>query len=141
MARVEASALASRTTGQTRVFWGDGTVSDDAYPLHRSALSGDMTASVSRPIRLIGSVRLRPTLSVYGWAAIRRESIDGPRAIGYSGVPASNVGLHVELPLSFRLFGRDVSVAPAVRFPFGSRFRFEPPSDGAYAGGGLRLNF
>lgn len=146
-ARLEGSVLASQTTGTTRSA-ADGTLLDAPIPVRIRALRGDVTASVSRPLRLVGSLRLHPTLGLYVRTGTERVTLDGEPADRFVPFAESRAGVHVALPLSFRLFGQTASVEAAMRFAPSHGFSFEVPGDasfspggGAYAGGGLRMNF
>lgn len=98
-------------------------------------VGGDLTATVSRPVRLLGSVRLHPTLG--GYAAVdHRFDTAYPEDMRPVGA-GSDVGVHMGLPLSFRLFGQDVAVSPYARLSLLDGVLSAP----TYGGGGLRLNF
>lgn len=144
--RLEGSVLASRTSASYRGY-GD-VVSGQPVDVQVRSLRADLTASVSRPVRLVGSLRLHPTLGVFARTGTERVTFDGEPADRAEPFPEARTGLHVALPLSFRLFGQTASVEAATRFAVGHGFQFEVPGDGsfspgggAYAGGGLRLNF
>lgn len=107
------------------------------YSIRSWEIGGDVTATVSRPVRVVGSVRLRPTLGVYAAAARRGMDINGPGQFAGDTSPRSS-GLHVEVPLSFRLFGQEAAISQALRFPMTGGFAV---TNGVYAGGGVRLNF
>ena len=96
---------------------------------------------MSRPVRLLGSVRVHPTLGGYVAARTYLQYEDSVYP-NFSPPDRAGVGLHLGLPLSFRLFGQDVAVASyaqvPVQVPVTGEFR---GLSGPYGGGGLRLNF
>lgn len=143
LGRVEGAALYEtfdyRASGEVLVYNpdldGPETVSERTVGSHR--LSGSVTAALARPVRLVGSVRLHPTLGGY-------VAADGFARYSDSAYPSTDpsarvgAGVHLGLPLSFRLFGQDVAVASYARIPLTQGFR---GVTGPHAGGGLRLNF
>ena len=105
------------------------------------SLAEDVTATLARPVRLVGSLRLRPTLGVYATAAQRLTYTAPERFRNADGTRAA-AGLHIEIPLTFRLFGQDASVAAVGRLPIvGDRLNDLQRVEPACAGGGLRMNF
>ncbi len=116
-----------------------GTVSTDTAPRSVSyqALTGNLTATVSRSVRLVGSLRVRPTVGVYA---------EGRQLLSYQTDQTPDLelsrtrlgmGVHVGLPLSVRVLGQDVALSPFMQIPVTGEF----PVGGTYAGGGLRINF
>ena len=101
-------------------------------------LTGNVTATVSRPVRVYGSFRLRPTLGVY--AEARRALSFETTLSDIDPQPLTTAGVHVGLPFSVRLFGRDVAVSPFAQIPVVGVPPYDP-SRGTYTGGGLRVNF
>lgn len=142
LARVEGT-LAYQTYSWTELESSelpDGTSGfERSQPYGARSLSGDVAATVSRPVRLVGSLRVHPTLGVYA-AASQAFDRRYPARIGDLGPSAlrGSAGVQVGLPLSFRLFGQDVSVAPTARFSLVGNLGRLPDT---YGGGGLRLNF
>ena len=101
-------------------------------------LIGNLTATVSRPVRVYGSFRVRPTLGVYA---------ETRQVLSYERSPSDVVpgdltygGVHLGLPLSVRLFKRDVTVSPFAQLPVVGAPGYTGLA-GAYSGGGLRVNF
>lgn len=90
------------------------------------ALTGDVTATVSRPVRVLGSIRLHPTVGGYA-TAIRAFDVQDPAAqpspagLNALGVlpdgdqQVSGTGYEMSLPLTFRLFGRSAALVPRAR--------------------------
>lgn len=105
--------------------------------LAAQTLTTDASATVSRPLRLVGTVRVAPGLGVYGTAG-RYLAYDG-----YEGFPTprtafTSAGVQIEMPLSFRLLGRSVAFAPGVRWSLVGQPLGDPiTSTGAVA----RVNF
>lgn len=137
--RVEATGQIAR--GHSEGLYRDESGGLSPYAVRDRDVTADVAATVSRPVRVVGSVRLHPTLGLYGTTGVERRTIEGDLRLGGSLLPTTRGGVQVALPLSFRLFGQTASFGPTVRFPLGRTFRFETGPDGAYAGGGLRLNF
>ena len=147
MARVEGSVLASQSSGYVH-FSADGSTSELPVRVQHRALRTDVTATVMHSVRLLGSLRMHPTLGLYVRTGTERVTFDGTPADRDAPFDEARAGMHVALPLSFRLFGQTASVEAAMRFSPHHGFSFEVPGDatfspggGAYAGGGLRLNF
>lgn len=110
-------------------------------PYALRSLSEDVTATIARPVRIVGSLRLRPTLGLYASAG-QRLTLEAPERFQGSPTARSAGGVHIELPLTFRLFGQDAAFSAVGRVrlvgdPLNGPTSVEP----AYAGGGLRLNF
>ena len=134
-ARVEGTVRGSRSVVSSDVFVdGNGTATFGDVRLR--SIEVDLTATLSQTVRLGGSMRLRPTAGVFGRTVSTQFDLEALA----SGTSA-DAGVHLSLPLSFRLFGADVTVAPTVRLVATDGFRVEPASASAFAGGGLRLNF
>ena len=120
----------------------DRTQLDQSLDYAGSAIGLDVSASISRPFRLVGSFRVDPTLGVYanGTQALT-ESAYGfgvqsatPTLTGLDG------GVQVGLPLSFRALGADMTVPLTARFSL----RNQHPSFGVTPppfSGGVRVNF
>jgi hypothetical protein len=142
LGRVEGAALYQSATFRDYDF-EDVTVGDDGRVVAAVArtaesrwLVGDVTASVARPVRLVGSVRLHPTLGGFVAASASLSYRD-------SAYPSLDpdartaAGVHFGLPLSFRLFGQDIALASYAQIPLTDQVGLS----NAHAGGGLRLNF
>ncbi|HEX8299558.1 MAG TPA: hypothetical protein VF594_10410 [Rubricoccaceae bacterium] len=100
----------------------------------------DITVTVSRPLRLAGSFRLRPTIGLF--AAGRQGLTASYTGAGFAGRSDSYAtGVHLEIPLTFRVFGQDAAWVTTGRFALTGRDNRGGLSDRSYAGGGLRLNF
>ncbi len=142
LGRVEGSALyqAYDYTAYDRVnvIGSDGTI-EGGRTVARQSLAANVTATVARPVRLAGSVRLHPTLGgfVAADAPFRFEDSAYP---DQSASTRASAGVHIGLPVSFRLFGQGVTVSNAIQVPLtgGGLLR---GFTGPYAGSGLRLNF
>lgn len=133
--RLEGAVLfSSVSVQQDEVTTADGAVVAASSGRVR-ALSQDVTATLSRSVRLVGSLRARPTVGAYAEAS-QALSVSGSVEPG-SGRTLASTGLHVELPLSLRVLGRDASVTPVVRLPITGN---SDATGAAYAGGGFRLN-
>ena len=107
----------------------------------------DLSASVSRPVRLAGSLRVHPTVGGYA-TAVRafdvRPFADGALRNGLNGSEtAYGLGVELALPVSFRLFGADAAVVPTARLQLaGDALRLQQAAGLEPAGGlGFRLNF
>ncbi len=99
------------------------------------SLTGSIAATVSRPVKLYGSLRVQPTVGVLAQASRSlsfETDLDGfepSRSWGQTGVL-------LQVPVSVRVLGSDLTIEPGVIVPVTGR------SDRyVYAGGGLRLNF
>lgn len=102
----------------------------------------DLRANVQRPVRVIGSFRLHPTLGAYAHA---RQDLRS-RATGLEEdwrptlYDPLDAGLEVGLPISFRLLGSDVSIPLVYRQSFmGNELVTYGPTWGP--SGGIRINF
>ena len=108
-----------------------------------SDLAATVSAGLGREFRLVGSLKVQPSIGLYGQASrlltysergLSERGIDPaqPGAMRYSA------GAYVELPLSFRLFGKDVTLSTSLGGPvfMGTREPFAP-----IANGGIRINF
>ena len=111
-------------------------------------ITEDVTATVSRSVRIVGSVRIRPAVGVYATAIQTPASND----LAQAGTPTGRAGLHLHIPVSFRLLGADVAWAPAVfRLTIVPNARLQGVNDQGYyeqvagmeafGGTGLRVNF
>ena len=100
------------------------------------SLASNLTAAVSRQVRVAGSFRVQPTVGVF--AETRRSVYSNFPLVGERGPQSqASAGIHLELPLSFRLLGQDVTFAPHAQVPLvGPDF-----NNRTYAGGGFRVNF
>ena len=136
--RVEGAALYQ---SQSRFL--EGNTIDGFETYDRRDLSGDITATASRSLRLLGSLRVAPTLGVFG-VAEQSLSYSAPTRISRPSSTRAAAGLHFEVPLSFRLFGTTATVSATSRFAL-ARTRdyslFGPDLQRTYAGAGFRLNF
>lgn len=141
--RVEGAALYEaadyRASGEVRIYNPDleGVETLSERTVESRRLSANVTAALSRPVRLAGSVRVHPTLGGF----VAAEGFPRYSDSAYPSFERSartDAGLHLGLPLSFRLFGQDVAVAAYSQVPLTRDFR---GVTGPYAGGGLRLNF
>lgn len=113
-------------------------------------MTEDITATVSRPVRVVGSVRIRPAIGVYATAIQTLDADQRFEGVGGIGAPAGRAGLHLHVPVSFRVFGADAVWAPAVfRLALVPNARLEGVNDtfydrlagtDAFAGSGFRLN-
>ncbi|WP_420457469.1 hypothetical protein [Rubrivirga sp.] len=78
-------------------------VGDDGFGLRR--IQGTGQVSLSRPLRVVGSLRLAPTVGAYGTAC---------RVIGYevtgAALRCAEAGALAGVDVRFRLFGADVSL-------------------------------
>ena len=100
------------------------------------SLASNIAATVSRQVRVAGSFQVQPTVGVF--AETRRALYSNFPRVGEPG-PQSQAaaGIHLGLPLSFRLLDQDVTFAPYAQIPLlGPDFKTR-----TYAGGGLRVNF
>ena len=102
-----------------------------------SGLVGDVSATVGRSVPVVGSLRFQPTVGVYARAS-QALTLTFPDRFQDLDRFHAEAGFQAEFPLTFRLFGADATIAPALRFA--------PGQDGVRArgllpGGGLRLNF
>ena len=106
--------------------------------LRSTSVRGDVSATVGRSVPLVGTLRLRPAVGVYG-AVSQRLSLDNPSDLRAGAATRVDGGVQVEVPLTFRLFGKDAAVI--------GRYRVSGWGDvglygeGNYPGGGFRLNF
>ncbi|WP_420456473.1 hypothetical protein [Rubrivirga sp.] len=144
LGRVEGAALYQTydytTYDEVSVLGDDGLVGVvRGRTVARQSVAANVTATVARPVRLVGSVRLHPTLGgfVAADAPFRFEDSAYP---DQSASARAAAGVHVGVPVSFRLFGQDVAVSSAIQVSLtdGRLFR---GFTGPYAGSGLRLNF
>ena len=144
LGRVEGAALyrtsSYSASGEADVYDADPNVIGTAggQTAESRSLAGSVTAAVSRPVRLVGSVRLHPTLGGFASASapLHYENSSHP---AFAPSAEAVAGVHVGLPLSFRLFGQDVAVVSHARIALAGGARWD--RTGTYAGGGLRLNF
>ena len=132
--RVSGSALLAGYVGgvyQTEVIDGEPTVTVGALAPYQT-LTTNVTAAVSRPVRLAGTVRVHPSVGAFAEA---RRVLGDPGERGAE--PTAGAGLHLGLAVSFRAFGQTVALDPYVQVPY----RGSASLVGAHGGGGLRLNF
>ena len=112
-----------------------------------SVSSSDLVAAVrtglGREFRLVGSLKAHPSIGLYGQAS--RLLTFSERGLSERGIDPAQpgwmryaAGAYAELPLSVRLFGRDVTLTTSIAGPFvnSTGAPFEP-----IANGGLRINF
>ena len=100
----------------------DGGLQATASNLSARVVGLDLAASVSRPVRLAGSVRVHPTVGGYA-TAVRAFDVRLP-ADGFAGYgldagnarSAYGLGVEAALPISFRLLGADAAIVPRARF-------------------------
>ena len=98
-------------------------------------LASNLTATVARRVPVVGSFQIQPTAGLF--VETRRTLYSDFSAGGAFPQGRAAAGLHLELPISFRLLGQDVTLSPHGQVPLvGPNFY-----DQAYAGGGLRVNF
>ena len=105
--------------------------------LSRQELTQDLTVTVSRPVHVFGSIRIRPTVGGYA-TATQQLAAEVPEGVSL-GNPGRGLlgGLHLEFLVVFRLLGKDAAFTPV------SRIDLRNGDDGTsalYSGGGLRLN-
>ncbi len=154
MSRPLGNGLEGRVEGALRYSTLSGSApTDNPSPGLRTVfnlktVTEDITATVSRPFRIAGSVRIRPAFGVYATAI---QTLDSD-VNAHAGTPTGRAGLHLHLPVSFRLLGADVVWAPAVlRLTLVPHARLQGVNDegyyeslagmAAFAGSGLRVNF
>lgn len=83
-------------------------------------LGAGAQATLGRDVPLVGSVGVRPTVGAH--AAARQSLVREVQ--GFDLSPGSDqvrigVGLHLEMPVTFRLFGTDAALVPGYRLPLG----------------------
>ena len=102
-----------------------------------STLGLDLSATVGYDVPVAGSFSVRPTVGVFGQAnqLLSLDSAGIQGALREPGDWRTNLGLQVEAPVSFRLFGTDAAIVPAYR---SSMIGNWPVSGGTL---GLRINF
>jgi hypothetical protein len=118
----------------------DGTYPDsDAPPLRydRSVAVGDVSATLGKEIPVIGSVRLQPTVGLYG-RAVGTVDIGADDSFEQRPPARLDAGLQFELPVRFRLFGADVALVTGVRRSLVSGDGSTRP---VIPTAGLRINF
>lgn len=102
-----------------------------------STLGLDLSATVGYDVPVAGSFSVRPTVGVFGEAtqllSFDSAGIQGARR--EAGDWRTNLGLQVEAPITFRLFGTDAALVPTYR---SSMVGNRPVSGGTL---GLRINF
>ena len=99
------------------------------------SVTGSVTATVSRPLRLYGSLRLQPTAGVIAEAS-RLLSFETNLSDFNPNRSQVQAGVLLEFPISLRVLGSDVTLAPGGVLPVtGNDYGYR------YAGGGLRVNF
>ena len=140
--RVEGAVLYEYGSGFGRTVFSGGTA-QNLSPYRFERLTEDVTATVSRSLGVVGSLRIRPTLGVY---ANRTQQLadDYPERIGVVDTSGGSAGVHVEFPLTFRVFGLDVAYVAAGRIAVAGRGAYgglDLDAMRPYAGSGLRLNF
>ena len=135
--RVEGSVQYITLNGSTRIYSEEAPGgASDVYRIRD--LREDVTVTASRPLRLAGSFSIRPTLGLF---ATGRQGLTAD----YSGTAGRSdsyaAGVHLELPLTFKVFGRDAAWVTARRFAVAGSNALLGSDRRGYAGGGLRLNF
>ena len=115
----------------------ESAFSAEPVSFNSTAVGLDVSASVSRPIRTIGSVRLHPTVGLYATASrALTESTTGfdlrPTHTGGA------YGVQAGLPISFRLAGQEITLPLVARFGVQKSDGYFVPRLGA---GGIRINF
>ena len=138
--RVEGAILYERGSGYAETVFSGGSA-QNLSPFRFEVLTGDVTATLSRSIGIAGSLRIQPTLGVY---ANRTQQLAADYSEQFEAVDRSSesAGVHIEFPLTFRVFGRDVAYVAAGRIAlmgrgaYGGLDAMKP-----YAGSGIRLNF
>ena len=111
----------------------DGAAPFTSYSVQ--SLEGSVAATVSRPVRLYGSLRVQPTVGVLA-EATRLLSFETTLADLDPVRSRVQTGVILQVPVSLRVLGSDVTLAPGVVVPVtGDRGGY------SYAGGGLRVNF
>ncbi|MAQ93196.1 MAG: hypothetical protein CMM84_06690 [Rhodothermaceae bacterium] len=102
-----------------------------------AAVGLDLSATVGYDVPVAGSFSVRPTVGVFGQAnqllSIESSGVQG--SLREAGDWRTNLGLQVEAPVTFRLFGTDAAIVPAYR---SSRVGNWPVSGGTL---GFRINF
>ncbi len=114
-----------------------GSTSEDQFS--SNVLGADVSAAISRPIRLIRSVRITPSAGLYATLARATSEKSTGRYDGLS-ISGQDVGTELGATLSFRLFGTDISM------PFQTRLSFEGGRFGSLApvlrpSSSIRINF
>lgn len=104
----------------------------------RSHLTGDLSATLGKEIPIIGSVRVQPTVGLYGRAAGTLD-IGATDSFEQGRTSSLDAGLQFELPVRFRLFGADVTFVTGVRHSLVPGDDRPPRSTIPTAG--LRINF
>lgn len=95
----------------------------------------DAALTMSQTVPLGGTLRLDPAVGVYGAAARNLSVVAGPDGVFHRESYAST-GAVVELPLSFRLWGRTATIAPSLHYRLVGD-RLAVPTGGTT----VRLNF
>ncbi|WP_412068540.1 hypothetical protein [Rubrivirga sp. IMCC43871] len=126
------------TTGRVRGLVSYGSTSiPSPSAFDRSYGTGDVSATLARTVPVVGSIKLQPTVGVYG-RVTQLLSVGSEDVRPRRDSPYFDTGLQVELPIQFRLFGTDVALAPAVRYSIANGWR---PAHIGSAGSLLRINF
>ena len=133
--RISASVLYS--SGQTTFVDSPEPDVTRSRAFTSESLASNLTATVGRRVPVVGSFQIQPTAGLF---------VETHRTLRFD-LPLSNretfpqsdaaAGLHLELPISFRLLGQDVTLASYGQVPLVGRDFFSR----TYAGGGLRVNF
>ena len=115
----------------------DGTT-DEGYTYRVRDLREDLSVTVARRIPLVGSVAFQPAVGGFAVARQRITFDFSPAAQFQPARTDGSVGVQIELPLTFRLFGHDAAVSTIGRVSLkGAPFL----GDDTVAGGGFRFNF
>ncbi len=125
------------TTGGVRSTFSDAGVFQNAFDYRFRSVREDVSATVGRRVPLLRSLALMPSVGGY---AVARQLVSAEYPAGTFQVDGSTIaaGVQGELPLTFRLFGKDAAIAVFNRFGLtGARtLGTDIPS-----GGRLRVNF
>lgn len=127
--RAEATAV----VGQTRV-----TRTGDVQRL--ATTTSDAVVTLARSFPVVGSLRVQPGVGMYVAAQrvlageVFQEDPFQPET------EFIQTGLHIDLPLTFRVFGADAAYVGYARFAARRPFAVETGRYGSYVGGGLRVN-
>lgn len=102
-----------------------------------TSATGDLTATLARTVPVVGSVKLQPTVGMYG-RVDQMLSVNASDTFQRRDGPVFDVGVQFELPVRFRLFGTDVALSPAVRYSIVNGLF---PGRQSMGSGLLRVNF
>ena len=122
---------------QATATYGATAYDYDGRSFDRSGLGGDVSATLSRSIPIAGSVRIQPTVGVFATVG-QTLAFDGTGVSDPLPEAFTRMGLQVELPITFRLFGADAAFVPGVRIGLSDGRYFDT---GGVSGAAFRLNF